>query len=136
MQSAGAQGILALSHVRHVAARLSRSITGTFKPVEPKRDTDALNTETWLRTQIHASHSRHSWRGWEGRAGAPTLRAWTCFAGRAIIERPYTPGDRARLDQGSPLEAIRRVVAAMVGLGDRLVALFGDPHLENGIRAR
>src|ERR1700722_5211788 len=33
----------------------------------------------------------------------------------------------AQAEQGSPLEAMRRVVAAMVAVGDRLLFLFGDP---------
>src|SRR5918992_4673766 len=38
----------------------------------------------------------------------------------------------AALDQGPPPEAIRRLVAAMVGAGDRLLFLFGDPRLLQG----
>jgi AcrR family transcriptional regulator len=38
----------------------------------------------------------------------------------------------AALDQGSPLEAMRRLVAAMAGVGDRLLFLFGDPRLLEG----
>lgn len=38
----------------------------------------------------------------------------------------------AALEQGSPMEAMRRLVAAMVAVGDRLLFLFGDPRvLEN-----
>jgi len=33
----------------------------------------------------------------------------------------------AALDQGSPVDAMRRAVAAMVSVGDRLMFLFGDP---------
>jgi len=35
----------------------------------------------------------------------------------------------AALDQGPPLEATRRLVAAMVDVGDRLLFLFGDPRI-------
>jgi AcrR family transcriptional regulator len=38
----------------------------------------------------------------------------------------------AALDQGPPLEAMRRLVAAMVGVGDRLLFLFGDPRVLEG----
>jgi AcrR family transcriptional regulator len=38
----------------------------------------------------------------------------------------------AALDQGSPREAMRRLVAAMVAVGDRLVFLFGDPRVLEG----
>jgi AcrR family transcriptional regulator len=38
----------------------------------------------------------------------------------------------AALDQGPPLEAMRRLVAAMVDVGDRLVFLFGDPRVLEG----
>ena len=38
----------------------------------------------------------------------------------------------AALDQGSPLEAMRRLVAAMVEVGDRLLFLFGDPRVLEG----
>jgi AcrR family transcriptional regulator len=34
----------------------------------------------------------------------------------------------AALDQGSPVDAMRRAVAAMVAVGDRLMFLFGDPR--------
>ncbi|MDQ1361755.1 MAG: hypothetical protein QOJ44_2132 [Acidimicrobiaceae bacterium] len=33
----------------------------------------------------------------------------------------------AALDQGSPVDAMRRAVATMVAVGDRLMFLFGDP---------
>ena len=38
----------------------------------------------------------------------------------------------AALDQGPPLEAMRRLVAAMVDVGDRLLFLFGDPRVLEG----
>ncbi len=38
----------------------------------------------------------------------------------------------AGLDQGPPLEAMRRLVAAMAGVGDRLLFLFGDPRVLEG----
>jgi AcrR family transcriptional regulator len=40
--------------------------------------------------------------------------------------------DEAALDQGPPVEAMRRLVAAMVDVGDRLVFLFGDPRVLDG----
>jgi AcrR family transcriptional regulator len=41
----------------------------------------------------------------------------------------------AALDQGSPLDAMRRAVAAMVAVGDRLMFVFGDPRVLEGYRA-
>ena len=38
----------------------------------------------------------------------------------------------AALDQGPPLEAMRRLVGAMAGVGDRLLFLFGDPRVLEG----
>jgi AcrR family transcriptional regulator len=38
----------------------------------------------------------------------------------------------AALEQGPPLEAIRRLVSAMVDVGDRLLFLFGDPRVMEG----
>jgi AcrR family transcriptional regulator len=38
----------------------------------------------------------------------------------------------AALGQGPPLEAMRRLVAAMVDVGDRLLFLFGDPRVLEG----
>jgi AcrR family transcriptional regulator len=38
----------------------------------------------------------------------------------------------AAIDQGSPVEAMRRLVTAMVAVGDRLVFLFGDPRVLEG----
>ncbi len=43
--------------------------------------------------------------------------------------------DAAELDQGSPLEAMRRVVAAMVAVGDRLMFVFGDQSVLKGYEA-
>jgi AcrR family transcriptional regulator len=42
----------------------------------------------------------------------------------------------AALDQGSSLDAMRRAVAAMVAVGDRLLFVFGDPRVLGGYRAR
>jgi AcrR family transcriptional regulator len=44
--------------------------------------------------------------------------------GRAVEE--------AALDQGPALEAMRRLVTAMVGVGDRILFLFGDPRVLEG----
>jgi AcrR family transcriptional regulator len=38
----------------------------------------------------------------------------------------------AVLDQGSSLDAMRRAVAAMVAVGDRLMFVFGDPRVLEG----
>ena len=38
----------------------------------------------------------------------------------------------AALGQGTPLEAMRRAVAAMVAVGDRLLFVFGDPRVPKG----
>jgi AcrR family transcriptional regulator len=38
----------------------------------------------------------------------------------------------AAIDQGCPLEAMRRLVTAMAAVGDRLVFLFGDPRVLEG----
>lgn len=35
----------------------------------------------------------------------------------------------ARIEQGPPLEAMRRLVMAHIDMGDRLMFLFGDPHV-------
>ncbi|MBB5908314.1 TetR/AcrR family transcriptional regulator [Actinoalloteichus hymeniacidonis] len=43
--------------------------------------------------------------------------------------------DEAALDQGPPLEAMRRLVAAMVAVGDRLMFLFGDDRVLEGHEA-
>lgn len=45
------------------------------------------------------------------------------------IERSVS---HAALDQGPPQEAMRRLVAAMVDVGDRLMFLFGDPRVLEG----
>jgi AcrR family transcriptional regulator len=42
----------------------------------------------------------------------------------------------AVLDQGSSLDAMRRAVAAMVAVGDRLLFVFGDPRVLAGYGAR
>ncbi|MGH3401717.1 MAG: TetR/AcrR family transcriptional regulator [Streptosporangiaceae bacterium] len=42
----------------------------------------------------------------------------------------------AALDQGSPLDAMRRLVAAMVAVGDHLLFVFGDPRVPKGNRTR
>ena len=42
----------------------------------------------------------------------------------------------AALDQSSSLDAMRRAVAAMVAVGDRLLFLFGDPRILDGYRVR
>jgi len=44
--------------------------------------------------------------------------------GRAVAE--------AQIDQGPPLEAMRRLVMAHLNVGDRLMFLFGDPHIMRG----
>ena len=41
----------------------------------------------------------------------------------------------AALDQGPSLDAMRRAVAAMVAVGDRLMFVFGDPRVLQGYRA-
>jgi AcrR family transcriptional regulator len=41
----------------------------------------------------------------------------------------------AVLDQGPPLDAMRRAVAAMVAVGDRLMFVFGDPSVLEGYGA-
>ncbi|MFC3994350.1 TetR/AcrR family transcriptional regulator [Nocardiopsis sediminis] len=52
---------------------------------------------------------------------------------RALVEDSLRGLDRAAADarphEGPPLEAMRRVVASMVEVGDRLVLLFADPAL-------
>jgi AcrR family transcriptional regulator len=42
-----------------------------------------------------------------------------------VVQRSL--GDAA-LDEGPPVEAMRRAIAAMVAVGDRLMFLFGDPR--------
>lgn len=39
----------------------------------------------------------------------------------------------ARIDEGPPREAMRRLVAAMVDVGDRLLFLFSDPRTLEGV---
>ncbi|NXY99293.1 TetR/AcrR family transcriptional regulator [Streptomyces sp. BR123] len=41
----------------------------------------------------------------------------------------------AAVDEGPPLEAMRRLVAAMVGAGDRLLFLYGDSAVLEGFEA-
>jgi AcrR family transcriptional regulator len=41
----------------------------------------------------------------------------------------------AALDQGPSMDALRRAVAAMVAVGDRLMFVFGDPRVLQGYRA-
>jgi len=51
----------------------------------------------------------------------------------SVVADCYTAIEQADVDahveQGKPLDAMRRLVAAMVELGDRLLFLFGDPRL-------
>ncbi|MET8389660.1 TetR/AcrR family transcriptional regulator [Streptosporangium canum] len=58
---------------------------------------------------------------------------------RAVVEDSFGAVDRslngAALDQGPPLEAMRRLVAALVDVGDRLRFLYGDPHILPGFQA-
>lgn len=42
----------------------------------------------------------------------------------------------AALEQGSSLDAMRRAVAAMIAVGDRLLFVFGDPRVLGGYTAR
>lgn len=55
---------------------------------------------------------------------------------RAVVEDSYRTLqeaiDGAAVDQGPPLEAMRRLVAAMVGAGDRILFLYGDPRVLEG----
>ncbi|MCF2530492.1 TetR/AcrR family transcriptional regulator [Yinghuangia sp. KLBMP8922] len=37
--------------------------------------------------------------------------------------------EEAAIDQGPALDAMRRLATALVGAGDRLVFVFGDPHI-------
>ncbi|MGV9597058.1 TetR/AcrR family transcriptional regulator [Streptosporangium sandarakinum] len=43
-----------------------------------------------------------------------------------VVERSTA---EAAIDQGPPLEAMRRLIAALVDVGDRLAFLFGDPRV-------
>ncbi|MFF5676360.1 TetR/AcrR family transcriptional regulator [Streptomyces hygroscopicus] len=42
----------------------------------------------------------------------------------------------ARIDQGPPLEALRRLVVAMLDVGDHVLFLYGDPRIIEAIVAR
>ncbi|WP_232661492.1 TetR/AcrR family transcriptional regulator [Pseudonocardia sp. TRM90224] len=44
----------------------------------------------------------------------------------AAVEQAVTD---AAIEDGSPVDAMRRLVAAMVSVGDRLIYLFGDPRV-------
>ncbi|WP_279581299.1 hypothetical protein [Fodinicola feengrottensis] len=54
----------------------------------------------------------------------------------AVIEDSWQAVEKsvrdAATDQGPPLEAMTRLVAAMVDVGDRLLFLFGDPRASEG----
>ncbi|MER5420064.1 TetR/AcrR family transcriptional regulator [Streptosporangium roseum] len=58
---------------------------------------------------------------------------------RAVVEDCLEAVGRslngAAPDQGPPMEALRRLVAALVDVGDRLRFLYGDPHLPRGFHA-
>ncbi|MPZ25119.1 MAG: TetR family transcriptional regulator [Micromonosporaceae bacterium] len=43
---------------------------------------------------------------------------------------------QAALDRGPPADAVRRLVAATMDTGDRLLFLFGDPRVRDGFDAR
>lgn len=51
------------------------------------------------------------------------------------IQAIHQSMDAAELDQGSPLDAMRRAVAAMVTVGDRLLFVFGDQSVLKGYEA-
>jgi AcrR family transcriptional regulator len=55
---------------------------------------------------------------------------------KAVVEDSLTvvqqATEGAALDDGSPLEAMRRLVAGMVDAGDRLLFLWGDPKVFEG----
>jgi AcrR family transcriptional regulator len=55
----------------------------------------------------------------------------------AVVEDSRQAIDRsvrdASIDHGPPLDAMHRLVAAMVDVGDRLLFLFGDPRTLEGI---
>ncbi|GHH21731.1 TetR/AcrR family transcriptional regulator [Streptomyces rubradiris] len=42
----------------------------------------------------------------------------------------------ARTDEGPPLEALRRLVAAMLDAGDHVLFLYGDPRITDALAAR
>jgi AcrR family transcriptional regulator len=52
---------------------------------------------------------------------AATVADSVTAIGRAVAD--------AAVDDGPPLEAMRRLVAALVAVGDRLIFLFGDPRV-------
>src|SRR5262245_613746 len=60
---------------------------------------------------------------------------------KAVVEDSLEVLERsvreAQLEDGPPLEAMRRLIAAMVGAGDRILFLWGDPRVleEYGPRA-
>ena len=51
------------------------------------------------------------------------------------IQAIYQSVAEAALHQGPSMDAMRRAVAAMVAVGDRLMFVFGDPRLLQGYRA-
>jgi AcrR family transcriptional regulator len=51
------------------------------------------------------------------------------------IQAIYQSVAEAALQQGPSMDAMRRAVAAMVAVGDRLMFVFGDPRLLQGYRA-
>lgn len=55
-----------------------------------------------------------------------TLIAATVADSLAAVERSVA---EAAVDQGPPADAMRRLVAALVAVGDRLTYLFGDPRV-------
>ncbi|MEO3977837.1 TetR family transcriptional regulator [Streptomyces sp. CAU 1734] len=42
----------------------------------------------------------------------------------------------ARIEEGAPLEALRRLVTAMLGVGDQVLFLYGDPRITEAVEAR
>ncbi|MER6716643.1 TetR/AcrR family transcriptional regulator [Streptomyces sp. NPDC000877] len=42
----------------------------------------------------------------------------------------------ARIDEGPPLDALRRLVAAMLDVGDQVLFLYGDPRISEAVAAR
>ncbi|GAA2459564.1 TetR/AcrR family transcriptional regulator [Streptomyces macrosporus] len=42
----------------------------------------------------------------------------------------------ARIDEGPPLDALRRLVTAMLDVGDHVLFLYGDPRITDAIAAR
>src|SRR5580698_3265702 len=51
------------------------------------------------------------------------------------IQAIYQSVAEAALHQGPSMDAMRRAVAAMVAVGDRLMFVFGDPRVLQGYRA-